>query len=702
MVIQDRFSTSIADADPGAGYVRLNNADVTLATFMYADDVDGAGANNVSPVFAGLSIGDTIKVTKLADIGRWVAYRITSKLQTTGYWKFGVAFIAGWSSTPPFADNDVIALGFGGGAAGPVGATGPAGPTGPSGPQGPAGAQGIQGVQGNTGPTGPSGSAGANGATGPTGPLGPTGPQGIQGVIGVAGPTGPTGVGPTGPAGAGAVPTACRLDYISASIIRLNRCNGFQLMIDNAVQTIPSAGVDLAPTGLTVNTLYYIYAWMNAGVMVLEASATGHAVDSRNGQRVKSGDQTRALVGMASPATGPVWQLTSQYAMVRSYYNDPGVAFESPDFGGAIHASAAWVQISTAVTGGVFWANEVIGVGINGALFNDTAGMLNFTGLGVDSNTAGPVNCLQDVHTSGASYRTPFGGFSPMTLSEGRHLFYGMMKNGGGIVTFEAGKVDGSAAGVHSTTGFGSATSTAQVFTECRLDVVSTTIIRLSRFNGYLLTIDNQPCAIPAAGVDVAPTGLVVGTVYYIYAYMNAGVMTLLPHLSTPTVDPRNGIKVSSANPAITLVGMVRVDSGPTFHTQGHIIGTLSYFNRRVRVANAPQLNGVQSASTSMTALSAFAAYIINWSDDYPFATINGYDTNSVVFGANNTYIVIDGGAAAAPAATWAAAANAGGSHAHSSYLGATEAVLHVVAPGLQVGSGVGTWSGAIQVSVMG
>lgn len=193
MVIQDRFSVVLTDADPGAGYVRLNNADVTLATFMYADDVDGAGANSVSPVFAGLAIGDTIKVTKLADVGRWVAYRITSKLQATGYWKFGVVFVAGWTSTPPFADNDVIGLGFGSGAAGPVGATGPAGPLGPTGPQGPVGGQGIQGVQGNTGPTGPTGPIGLLGPTGPTGTQGPSGPTGPIGPIGIVGPTGPVG-----------------------------------------------------------------------------------------------------------------------------------------------------------------------------------------------------------------------------------------------------------------------------------------------------------------------------------------------------------------------------------------------------------------------------------------------------------------------------------------------------------------------------
>jgi len=276
------------------------------------------------------------------------------------------------------------------------------------------------------------------------------------------------------------------------------------------------------------------------------------------------------------------------------------------------------------------------------------------------------------------------------------------------LVDMPAGTVKGRALGAG--TGDPTNLTTAQlwallsnpVFTNCRLDAVSTSVLRLSRFNGYLLTIDNQPQVIPAAGVDLAPTGLTVGSVYYIYAFMNAGVMTLIANNSVPAIDPRNGLKIANGNPLLTLVGMVRVAAGPGFHTESYIIGTLSYFNRRQRIGTGPQLAGAQSSSTSLVVASAYAVYIINWAEELPLAMINGYSTNSIVGGVNLTYILQDGSAPASPAQLWASFANAGGPHAHSVFLGASEGVFHVIAPGLQVSGGVGTWSGNVAVVTMG
>src|SRR4051812_27573289 len=67
----------------------------------------------------------------------------------------------------------------------------------------------------------------------------------------------------------------CRLVYINTTTIRLMPYNGNRLFIGNAVQVVPSAGVSLAVTGLTVGLVYYIYAWMNGAAMTLEASTTG-------------------------------------------------------------------------------------------------------------------------------------------------------------------------------------------------------------------------------------------------------------------------------------------------------------------------------------------------------------------------------------------------------------------------------------------
>jgi hypothetical protein len=94
----------------------------------------------------------------------------------------------------------------------------------------------------------------------------------------------------------GAVFGQCRLDYMNSVVVRLNRYNGSRLFINGKFESI--AALDLAPTGLTPGTIYYVYAWMNAGVMTLEASTTIPVIDSTYGHMIKTGDATRTLVGM--------------------------------------------------------------------------------------------------------------------------------------------------------------------------------------------------------------------------------------------------------------------------------------------------------------------------------------------------------------------------------------------------------------------
>lgn len=116
----------------------------------------------------------------------------------------------------------------------------------------------------------------------------------------------------------------CRLTLSGGSLL-LSRFNGSRLTINGFAETIPSAGITLAATGLTPATLYYIYAYMNSGTMTLESSTTAYAVDSATGVQIKSGDATRTLVGMAYPETGPVFTDTAKKRFVRSWYNDTGV-----------------------------------------------------------------------------------------------------------------------------------------------------------------------------------------------------------------------------------------------------------------------------------------------------------------------------------------------------------------------------------------
>lgn len=110
----------------------------------------------------------------------------------------------------------------------------------------------------------------------------------------------------------------CQIAITGGNIV-MSPYNGNQIIIDGIAYAIPSAGVSLSPSGAGANTTLYIYAYMNAGTMTLEYSATIPATSTATGIRIKNGDSTRTLVGLARTDAGPGWSL------VRSWFNDPGV-----------------------------------------------------------------------------------------------------------------------------------------------------------------------------------------------------------------------------------------------------------------------------------------------------------------------------------------------------------------------------------------
>jgi len=219
---------------------------------------------------------------------------------------------------------------------------------------------------------------------------------------------------------------ACRLVWVSNSVIQLNRYNGCLLTIDNAPQIIPAAGVQLAPTGLTPSTVYYIYAAMVSGAMVLEASTTTHAVDARNGVEIKSGDATRTLVGIARASSGPIWSVTgATTANTRSWYNDPGVetkSFITANAGGS-GVYPTFNNLLTSVIAMNLWANEIGFATIVGSNWFATSAVVIYTGISIDS--AAPEEGVDVKQSSAVNIPQSiscFANFGPnRALAEGFH-----------------------------------------------------------------------------------------------------------------------------------------------------------------------------------------------------------------------------------------------------------------------------------------
>lgn len=109
------FSTTTADADPGNGNLRLDNATQNAATVIRADLLDALGADWTS-VLATLADSTSVvkghlRLVKTSDPTEFLVFRLTSLASPTGYRNISVVNVGG-SAASPFANGDAITLIF--------------------------------------------------------------------------------------------------------------------------------------------------------------------------------------------------------------------------------------------------------------------------------------------------------------------------------------------------------------------------------------------------------------------------------------------------------------------------------------------------------------------------------------------------------------------------------------------------------------
>jgi hypothetical protein len=245
-------------------------------------------------------------------------------------------------------------------------------------------------------------------------------------------------------------------------------------------------------------------------------------------------------------------------------------------------------------------------------------------------------------------------------------------------------------------------TGVVPVFTNCQLAAASASIMRLSRYGGMYLTIDNARQVIPAAGVDLVAAGLGAATVYYIYAYMNAGVMTLEASATGRAADARNGLMVKSGDATRTLVGMARSPTSTTWHFGDTVLGTLSFYNRRSLAVSGLAFSGITTSSATPVALTSNGVYALTWSGEavHGWATANA--TNNTQYGNCQFTLQVDGSAPLAVSQLWAPVANTGGALVQQAdFASVSEGSLHSFIPAI-AGNNTATFSGNCGVMVRG
>ena len=180
----------------------------------------------------------------------------------------------------------------------------------------------------------------------------------------------------------------------------------------------------------------------------------------------------------------------------------------------------------------------------------------------------------------------------------------------------------------------------AAVFGNCRL-VLDGSSLKLSPFNGNLLTINGAAYAVPSAGVTLAAPAT-NGTTYFIYAYMNSGTMTLEASTTGHATDSTTGVEIKSGDATRTLVGMARTVSSAWVDSISQRF-VLSYFNRQAkRLERSFSADRTTTSTTFVEINSEIRTEFLAWGDEALWFSSCGAFSNS---GTSNIFsrLALDG-----------------------------------------------------------
>src|SRR3990167_6263267 len=218
----------------------------------------------------------------------------------------------------------------------------------------------------------------------------------------------------------GGIGEASRLVFETST--KLNLASGYvPLKVDGEWERrVISTVVELLAPAVSSNTLYYIYAYDNSGTTTLEASTTAPVTATLHGIRVKSGDESRTLVGMAFAGTGGAFTNSGNNSLVASWFNRKVRVATSSFSTNRTTASTTPVELNTEIRCHfAIWDDEVVSVGATLTVANPTNdGATSHLGFDV----VFPHNNLGSQVSAAASVTGPSGiSYHKLGLTEGTH-----------------------------------------------------------------------------------------------------------------------------------------------------------------------------------------------------------------------------------------------------------------------------------------
>jgi hypothetical protein len=248
---------------------------------------------------------------------------------------------------------------------------------------------------------------------------------------------------------AGFTPSAGRLGASSATQLQFGMFNGGYIKINGIIYSIPGGGIVAANTGVYINgvvgnlaasTNYYVYVFNNAGVLTIDFSTTAAVTSTTPGNmgvRIKSGDDTRSLIGFIRTNASAQFSDGGSQRFVLSWFNQVDKTL-NVGVGGGSTSSTSSVQIATAILESLTWANQAICVRLEGQ--GVTTGSYSLVSVGYNS-PGSLIGNSQYVYGAGTlNVPVSCGGFG--LLTEGYNYFMGSYAAASGSGTFTMNNVN--------------------------------------------------------------------------------------------------------------------------------------------------------------------------------------------------------------------------------------------------------------------
>lgn len=236
----------------------------------------------------------------------------------------------------------------------------------------------------------------------------------------------------------------CRLSVTNTTTLALKPYNGRWIVINGVPYALPSSGITatstscaingVAGSSLTANTLYYVYVFNNAGTPTLDFSTTGHVTDSSNGNigvEIKSGDNTRTLVGMIAMDASAHFRDDTTFRGTANWFNRASKLLSLP-FTQPTTGSNSFVTLANTTMNVLSWSDESVMVQAGQVVACSAACAVGFQAILDGATGIGGWGSLSVPNGQGIS--TMFS--VPIYVSEGIHTYALQGATSTGTATF--------------------------------------------------------------------------------------------------------------------------------------------------------------------------------------------------------------------------------------------------------------------------